>query len=175
MTNKGFTLIELMTAVSIFAIVMVISMGSITGIFEANRKSRTLKTVMANLNLTIESMSKEMRFGKNYHCGTAGSDITPQNCPSGATYLSFLSSENEQITYQLSGSSIEKKVNSGAYISVTAPEIIIDDLTFYVIGSGTGDVLQPKIMMKVKAHAGSDKNRTDLTLQTLVSQRVPDL
>ncbi len=164
-----------MTAISIFAIIMVISMGSIIGIFDANRKSRALKTVTNNLNLTIESMSKEMRFGKNYHCGSSGSATTPQNCPSGETFLSFLSSDSAQITYRLSGQAIEKKTGNDAYVAVTAPEIAIDSLIFYTLGAGTGDTLQPKILMKVKAHSGSNKGRTDLTLQTLVSQRVPDL
>jgi len=168
-------LIELMTAVSIFAIVMVISMGSIIGIFDANRKSRALKAVMGNLNLTIESMSKEMRFGRNYHCGSSGQPTSPQNCPSGDTSVSFLSSEDEQITYRLSGQSIEKKTGTGDYIAVTAPEIAVDSLDFFTLGAGAGDAVQPKVLMKIKAHAGSNRGRTDMTLQTLVSQRVPDL
>ena len=52
--NRGFTLIELMTAVSIFVVVMTISMGAILNIFDANRKARTLKTVLNNLNLVVE-------------------------------------------------------------------------------------------------------------------------
>src|SRR3989338_687085 len=97
--KKGFTLIELMTALSIFIIVMTISMGSIIGIFDANRKSRSLKTVLNNLNLAVESMSREMRFGKNYHCGS-GTVTDPQDCPAGDTLISFLSSNNIQTTYR---------------------------------------------------------------------------
>ena len=84
--NKGFTLIELMTAVSIFIVIMTVSMGSILSIFDANRKSRSLKTVMNNLNLALESMSREMRYGRSYNCGT---DSDP-NC-SGGTLMSFTS------------------------------------------------------------------------------------
>src|SRR3989338_9971712 len=90
--GRGFTLIELMIAVSIFIIVMTISMGSIISVFDANRKSRSLKTVLNNLNLTVESMMKEMRFGSNYHCGP-GAVTIPQDCPSGDTLMSFLSSK----------------------------------------------------------------------------------
>ena len=172
--KKGFTLIELMTAVSIFAIVLTISMGSIIGIFDANRKSRALKSVMSNLNLAVESMSKEMRFGKNYHCGS-GSVTTPQNCSSGATLMSFLANEGEQITNNLSGNSIVRQIDGGSSIAITAPEVFIDDLTFYTLGAGITDTLQPKVLMKIKAHAGSGKGRTDLTLQTVVSQRLPDI
>jgi prepilin-type N-terminal cleavage/methylation domain-containing protein len=174
MKNKGFTLIEVMTAVSIFAIVMTISLGSIVGIFDANRKTRTLKAIMGNLNLAIESMSKEMRYGQNYHCGS-GTITTPQNCAGGGTLISFLSSEGSQITYTLSGTTIEKEVDGGGFIPITAPEVIIDSLTFYTLGAGTGNTLQPKTTIRIKGHAGSDKSRSDFILQTLVSQRLPDL
>src|SRR3989344_8179976 len=101
--QKGFTLIELMVAVSIFIVVMTISMGSIIAVFDANRKSRSLKTVLNNLNLAVESMSKEMRFGRNYHCelsALASPPFTlPQNCAGGGKLMSFLSSHGVQITY----------------------------------------------------------------------------
>lgn len=178
--KKGFTLIELMVAVSIFIIVMTISMGAIIGVFDANRKSRSLKTVLNNLNLAVESMSKEIRFGKNYHCGASGDLTTPQNCQNASgdhTLMSFLSSDNLQIIYRLNGNIIEKSIDGGGtYIAITAPEIVIDDLTFYTIGAGISDTLQPKVIIKIKSHAGAtDKGRSDFTLQTLVSQRVLDI
>lgn len=173
--KKGFTLIELMTAVSIFAVVMVISMGSILGIFDANRKSRSLKTVINNLNLAVESISKEMRFGKKFHCGSSGTLELPQNCPNGDSFVSFKSTDGPQITYRLNGQTIEKSVDNSDYIALTAPELIIDELTFYVLGSAEGDGYQPKVLMRVKAHAGSGRGRSDFTLQTLISQRVLDL
>jgi len=173
-TLQGFTLIELMTAMSIFIIVMMISMGSIISIFDANRKSRSLKTVLNNLNLAVESMSKEMRFGKNYHCGS-GTVTTPQNCPSGDTLMSFLSSEGVQTTYRLNSNSIEKRIGNEEYIAVTAPEIAIDGLTFYTLGAGTNNTLQPKVLIMIKSHAGTGRSRSDFTLETLVSQRALDI
>lgn len=172
--KRGFTLIELMVALSIFIIVMTISMGSILGVFDANRKSRSLKTVLNNLDLAVESMAKEMRFGKNYHCGS-GTVTVPQNCSGGGTLMSFLSSDNVQITYSLNNQAIEKQVGSGIYIAVTAPEIVIDGLTFYTLGAGTSNTLQPKVIMIIKSHAGTGKGRTDLTLETLISQRALDI
>lgn len=173
-TNKGFTLIELIVAMALFIVVMTISMSSIIGVFDANRKSRSLKTVLNNLNLAVESLSKEMRFGRNYHCAATtspGTLTTPQDCAGGSTLMSFLSNDGVQITYRWNGPTIEKQVASGGYIAVTAPEIIIDDLDFYTRGAGTLDTLQPKVVIKIKSHAGTGKSRTDFTLQTLVSQR----
>ncbi len=173
---SGFTLIELMTAVSIFLIVVMISMSAIFGVFDANRKSRSLKNVMSNLNLAVEGMSKEMRFGTKYHCGVSGVSTAPQNCPGGDNYITFLSTNNEQITYRLNGTAIEKDVNGAGFVPLTAPEVVIEDLKFYVLGAGGSEVnfLQPKVEMHVKSRAGSGRSETKFALQTLVSQRMLD-
>lgn len=180
--KKGFTLIELMVAISIFVLVMTISMGSIIGVFDANRKARSLKTVLTNLNIAVESMSKEMRYGTNYHCGDSGIISESQNCSEdGDSSMSFLSSEDVQITYRWSGEEgdpIEKQVDDGEFIALTAPEITIDNVTFYVSGAGTSGPdasLQPKVIIKINGHSGETKGRSDFTLQTLVSQRSLDL
>ena len=171
--SRGFTLIELMTAISIFIIIMTVAMGSILNIFDINRKARSLKTVINNLNSAVDSMSREMRFGRIYHCGS-GSVEVPQNCPSGDTSMSFLSSNGEQITYRFNNNVIEKQVDNGGYVAVTAQEITIDSMVFYTLGAGTGDTLQPKVIIQMKSHAGTGKSRSDFTLETLVSQRVLD-
>src|SRR5690606_15170675 len=121
--SRGFTLVEVLVALSLFIIIMTVSMTSIVGVFDANRKSRSLKTVINNLNLAVESMAKEMRFGMNYHCGSSGTLTSPQSCPSGSDFISFLSSDDEQISYRFSEGRIEREVDSGGYIPVTAPEI----------------------------------------------------
>ncbi len=184
--KKGFTLIEIMTATSIFLVIMTISMGSIIGVFDANRKSQALKTVMNNMNLSLESMSREMRFGKNYHCETDPNTnrplTNPQNCigDEGAGKLvSFLSSDGDQIVYRQYGNTIEKSIDGGnSYVAITAPEMVIDDLSFYVFGvNPTPDnVLQPKVQIVIKGYAGAKESaKTNFTIQTMVSQRQLDL
>src|SRR3989344_3612671 len=127
-TSSGFTLIEMMTSVSIFIIVMTISMGAVLGIFNANEKVGTLKAVMDNLNFAVETMSREIRFGSRYHCG-AGSVTLPANCSGGSGLrMAFLSNDETQtIVYQRgSTNNIEKSIDGGVtYTSVTAPEVQI--------------------------------------------------
>lgn len=173
--RKGFTLIELMVSLSIFIIVVMLSMGSILGIFDANRKSKSLKSVMSNLNLAVESMSKEMRYGWNYHCGSSGTITVAQNCPAGDTFMSFLSSDNEQISYRLNGAALEKQINGGDFVAVTAPEVTIQSLKFYTLGAGLNNVLQPKVLILLKGSAGSGKDATGFILETMVSQRRVDV
>lgn len=175
-TNQGFTLIEIMTAVTIFAVVMTISMGSILGVFDTNRKSEALKAVMDNLNLAVESMSREIRFGSNYSCNPAfpiPDPPTSSNCSFGEDSIAFKGNDGRVIVYRLNGTGIEKSTDGGSnFLPVTATEISISDLTFYVLGALSGDQLQPKVLIKIKGTAGvKDIDQTDFTVQTLVSQR----
>lgn len=176
--QKGFTLIEIMTAVTIFAVVMTISMGSILGVFETNRKSEALKAVMDNLNLAVESMSREMRFGSLYNCGLVPPITSPQPCSDGRSSIAFRANDGRTIVYALVGDTIEKSTDGGtSYLPVTAEEISISSLSFYVLGvlPFGSDSLQPKVLIKIKGTAGvKAADQTDFTVQTLVSQRKLD-
>src|SRR5436853_500978 len=90
--KNGFTLIELMVASSIIIIVMVISIGAVLSIVDANRKAQSLNSVITNLNFAVESMVRDMREGKNFCQGTS----IPCNLP---YTISFFNSSGDQVTY----------------------------------------------------------------------------
>lgn len=188
MMKKGFTLIEIMTAVSVFAVITTISMGSILTVFDVNRKSESIKTVMDNLNLALESMAREMRFGTNYICDPLlpmlDTITAPDPCQSGGTSVAFLATDGvTKIVYRQTGSGvgIEKSRDGGqSFVPVTAPELTIQDIKFFVIGAlpsvSEGSPLQPKVLIRIRGVAGSKEGtKTSFTIQTLVSQRKLDV
>jgi prepilin-type N-terminal cleavage/methylation domain-containing protein len=171
--KKGFTLIEVMTALSIFAVVMTISMGAILGVFDANRKSESLKTIMDNLNFSMETMAREIRFAKNYNCNTVS---IPDCASSGNGWINFLSADGKQVYYQLNNTWIEKSTDAGVtFIPITSPEVTITGLRFFVYGASPTDGIQPRVLMQIKGFAGTKtKTSSSFTLQTLVAQRARD-
>ncbi len=177
-SSRGFTLVELMVAISLFLVVLTISLGSITSIFEANRKSQSLKAIMTNLNFAMEIMSRDIRFGTRYHCGESGVLSEPQNCTSGDSAIAFRSLDGEDVVYRLQGSGVERSINGGAFLPLTAPEIHVQDLKFFVLGAGQNDeaaFLQPKALILIRGYAGErPSSRSTFVLQTTVSQRVLD-
>jgi len=60
---------------------------------------------------------------------------------------------------------------------LTAPEIVINEAYFYVMGVQPGDEFQPKIVIILKGVAGSGKARTSSTfsIQATAVQRVLDI
>ena len=89
--------------------------------------------------------------------------------------MSFLSSDAVQITYRLNGTTFEKQVTtSGDWLPVIPPQVVIDSVNFYAFGTGAGDLLQPRMIVKIQAHSGTSTGRSDLSLETVISQRRPD-
>ncbi len=190
-TDKGFTLIELLIATAVFVAIMTVSLGSVVSILDAGRKARSLKSVMTNLNFTIEVMSREIKFGTHYHCTQDGEVVvfppSPQNCTStnglvAQKAISFVTSEDVDVIYKLVGTQIQKSIDGGVtFLGVTSPEIVIQDLRFFVFNSFSQastdpDEAQPRVTILVRGYAGErPSSQSNFMLQTTVSQRIPDI
>ncbi len=157
---KGFTLIEILVSVAIFAIVMVISLGALLSMSESDRKAQTLKAVINNLNFSLDSMSRSIRTGQNYHCDASivsPALTSPNDCAS-ATSFAYRSASGGTVIYKLisapastpAGDStrtlctqptgvvgcVTRSTDSGvSYAPITAPEVVITNLQFIVKGS----------------------------------------
>ena len=180
--TTGFTLVELMVAVSVFVMVMVISMGSILSIFDANKKSQTLRTVMDNLNFSLEAMTRTIRFGTNYHCDVTVGDIStpaPRDCPTGASSIIVKAADGSRVVYKLNNGRVIRSINGGADYFVTSSDVTISDLKFRVVGSTSysvgGDLYQPQVIITISGNAGvKATTRSSFNMQTTVSQRMFD-
>lgn len=184
--NKGFTLVEIMVSISVFAVIMLISSGSIYSVFDANRKSQTLRGVMDNLNLSLEAMTRTIRFGSRYHCDiTQGGGLnTVRDCAGGANSIAVLDSNGAQVVYQLctSGANtgrIARSIDCNTGPFVTGTNVTITSLNYYVLGStpySTGNnVIQPRVIISIAGYAGTKStSRSDFKLQTMISQRLFD-
>ncbi len=175
--QKGFTLIEMMVSVSIFAIVLVVSMGAILTIIDSNRKARTLTEVMNNLNFSLESMTRTIKTGVEPVVSGAGNTvitiqaINPDALPNDPF-------NRIPIQYRLNETTmaIEKNVNNTGWTSVTSDNVEISDLDFVATGDHTDDDIQPKVRVLIEGEARiNQKISSAFTIQTTVSQRRLDL
>ncbi|TAJ15444.1 prepilin-type N-terminal cleavage/methylation domain-containing protein [Patescibacteria group bacterium] len=193
--ERGFTLIEMMVSVSIFAMVMMVGVGALLSLVATNHRAQAINSVMNNLNAALENMSRSIRVGTLYNCVTSAavpppppvaSEISnPRDCASGGgRLLAFESSQgdpndsSDQVVYRLNGKQIERSLKSGAngtWVAITAPEVSIDTFDFYVIGSTQGDSLQPRVLMRIKGSAKVPGGTTTFTVQASVVQRVLDI
>jgi prepilin-type N-terminal cleavage/methylation domain-containing protein len=182
----GFTLIEMMVSVAIFAVVMTIALGALLAMSESDRKAQTLKSVINNLNFAMDSMSRSIRTGTEYNCNIAGDVTAREDCPSSsASSIAFRSSGGSTYYYCLGDASTGSCSPTGTAIlrsatggndaaSITSKEVIITALKFYVTGATDANV-QPKVTILIAGNVtvGAMKN-TPFYLQTTVTQRLYD-
>jgi hypothetical protein len=178
----------MIVAIGIFMVSMLIIVGSLVSLNNASRKARTERIVTDNLSAAMDSMTRSIRMGTSFHCGCAGSFDTPSDCPMSDTLgnggdqcLAFEGQSGssvtaaDQIIFKLSGGRLQRSTNGGiSYLDMTAPEISITNLKFYLRGS-TVDEDQPIITMNIRGKSGAHaKTMTDFNLQTTIAPRTPN-
>src|SRR3989344_6721595 len=175
--SSGFTLVEMIVAVALFAVVMLVSVGALLALVNANRKAQALQSVMNNLNITLDSMVRSVRMGSNYQCGS------DTDCPNGGKTLSFKPFDTSQprwiYNFNSNTKRLEKSV-SGTVAGlgpITAPEVTIEEMKFYVVNTDKTDEKQPKVVIVIKGSAGAEgsKARTTFHIQATAVQRVLDI
>ena len=195
-TQAGFSLIEMIVSISIFLIAILIIIGALISLSDASRKARSIRVVTDNLSAALDSMSRNIRMGGYYHCGcgspTTPGDTTfpnsPRDCPmtdnlggGGDACFAFEgqygdpTNVNDQIVYRLYGNRIQRSTDSGAtFKNLTAPEINISSLRFYVYGT-TPAQDQPMVTMLLRGAASTSiRTATDFNVQTTISGRTPN-
>ncbi|PIQ68938.1 MAG: hypothetical protein COV91_01575 [Candidatus Taylorbacteria bacterium CG11_big_fil_rev_8_21_14_0_20_46_11] len=181
--SAGFTLVEMIVAFAIFAMIMVISTGSLLSLIEANRKAQSMKTVVNNLHFAMENMSRNIRTGYAYHCGIGGTQGSTRDCVNKPEQsFSFLDSQNRVIIYQFREEedglgSIYRSIDDSDFLPITAPEIDVEQLRFFVAGAeDPNDNEQPRLLIVAKGRVlGRSKTPSLFDIETMVSQRRLDI
>lgn len=185
-SDTGFTLIEMMVAVAIFSIVMLVAVGALLSIIDANRKARAVKSVVNNVSFAIESMARQARLGTRYHCRGAALKALdePLNCSNGV-FFAFEHqfgdptdvSDQYVYRYNAGGKYIEFSRDGGnTFIPLTAPnQVRIERFRVDVHGAENTDGEQPRAVFRIRGVVHfNDRTETIFRLQTSVTQRILD-
>lgn len=180
--KRGFTLIEMIVAIGLFAVVMTISVGTLISVFDENRKAESLKVAMDGYSQVVDTISREMRFGRTYACGqppVPAANLQPADCAnSPASSISFVNENGFTVSYQEVGCAIQRwSEDTNQWVIMSPRDVCLNKFSFYVMGSQPGDTVQPKVFMVMSGIVGSSLkplDQTTFTVQTLVSQRALD-
>lgn len=190
MVNRGFTLIELLVSTAVFTMVMVIALGALLALAEADRKAQTLNAAVNNLSFALDSMSRTIRTGSNYHCGNSGTLTDPANCAGSdpESFIAVLAADGSKVAYCFSSGAIKRQIilagvsgslsndcSSANFLPLTATDVSVTNLSFYVTGTPIGDTIQPKVTILVSGYVPvTETRKTKFNLQTSVTQRIYD-
>lgn len=123
--KKGFSLIELMVAVGLFATVATIAIGALLGLSTAQKKAFYIQTNQDNVRYALETMAREMRTGVCYKQSSSDDSnvcfgfstaftSTPNACGGPSSCIQFVNSRREVVVYKhVFGSSDQNQTDCG--------------------------------------------------------------
>ncbi|HXF44001.1 MAG TPA: type II secretion system protein [Candidatus Paceibacterota bacterium] len=136
--QAGFTLIELIVAMSVFIIAITIAVGGFVRALRTQRMANQMLSVNSNASLAIEQMAREIRTGYNFGLN----NIAPGNCPAGQKEeLAFTNSRANSVFYRGENGAVLRKECSGTDCSassfepLTASNVKLEKLCFVNTGN----------------------------------------
>jgi prepilin-type N-terminal cleavage/methylation domain-containing protein len=184
--NRGFTLVEIMVAISIFAIVAVITVGALITLNTINKQAQAIKLAMDNLNFAVDSMTFQMKQGWLFECrDLSGPTVSLSegfgswDCPSGENGIVFTSpkfttssSPAKRVAYKFESGKIYScsgpEGGSCDFTQITNGDLGIEALTFIVTNSDAGSQLA-NISLYGTARVGQQTQ--GFAIQTSVAER----
>jgi len=190
--NSGFTLIEIMVALSVFMVIMLAAIGSLVIASDAASKARQTRIVMDSVNFAMESMTRNIRMGTNFTCKRAGETIylstspTPLNCD-GGELLAFIPAPQPptstlRIGYRrflrddtngpsgASTATLQSCDQTDTCTDIVSPDVDITYLKFYLVGAEP-EQIQPNVYIVLKGAVKVKGVWSNFAIQTMASQR----
>jgi prepilin-type N-terminal cleavage/methylation domain-containing protein len=187
--NKGFSLIELMVATSIFVVIMLAAMGALFHLLDGSKNSRALRISMDNINFAMESMTRSLRMGNRYYCTDTSElvyimqDLNTElynNCDHGQTAIAFFPYEGspDRLGYKLNErtngtQSLQRCKGSDpdSCVDIVSPDVNITHLKFFTFGSEPVDSIQAGTYIIIRGEVKVKEVDIPFSLQTMVSAR----
>ncbi|MBI2023791.1 type II secretion system protein [Candidatus Giovannonibacteria bacterium] len=185
--RRGFTLLEILISLGVFSIAVFIILTVLFSVSDAQKKTIAVQNAQDNLRYAFEAMTKEIRTGKVFHCGTGGSLTSPQNCayPNGESSFTFRNSAGQVVTYQVISNQLVKSSNGTIPCDpdpndvtdcqkITAIDLVlIDKMVFYADGTLGSDSAQSRVTIVLDGEVQDPRNigTAKINLQTTVSKR----
>ena len=185
--KRGFTLVEMMVSVAIFSIIMTVGIGALVSIVDKYNVSQQEKKAADSLNFVLESLTREIRLGRNYYSG-ADSDAHTGSAKNGEvladdTSLTHLigldaaDSRGYMIYYLQDGILYRRRITATTDITdpLTNPsDVFIESARIRVMNAeDPTDLKQPLVWIQFLSYP-KEREDSKKIIQTLVSQRVLD-
>lgn len=168
--NRGYTLIELVVAVGLFALIMTLASGAYFMMINLNRQVQGVTTGINNLSFALETMTRDIRTGTAYSGGGNSFSFTPAD---GGATITYTRGTQQGVNGQVGDITITKNSITTA---LTDPSVDITSLTFYVSGTTPGDSDQPHVTIVVSGSVTYGPEKTELfSVETGATMRGSDI
>lgn len=160
LSSRGFTLIEIMVAVSIFAIVALIATGALLTANRVNQRAQAIKLAMDNINFALDMIT--------YSAKTISSEAGSGSCVEGVggvPELIFNRGSADELKFSLDGNGHLLKDS----IVLTADNINITNLCFHV--SSLSSTSWPKVIIDISGEVDLGRDNFPFSFHTTATKR----
>lgn len=180
--EAGFSLVEIITALSIFIVVITVSSSIFQHVIIGQRKAIAGQNGQESIRYIFEIVSKELRMAKRFtsecatQLGAAGATDRVYNLNGGADTIYFKNKDDECVRYYVDGNNDFKvqRVNENGTNNVegimTPEKVTVSDINFEVVDSPDYS-LMPKITVRIEFELDSGSAVETVDMQTTVSAR----
>ena len=169
MNNKGFTILEMLIAVTIFTLVVASASGLFVSSLKAQRSTLAYQQLLDQTSYLMEYMSRAVRMAKKDITG-ACTGTAKLNYVFSGQCLKFMNYKNPSQCQQfcLVGSRIVDE--NGNYL--TASDLKVTSFNVSLSGQTQSDDLQPKVTVLLNIQG---RENSKIKIQTTISQRNLDI
>lgn len=188
-SNKGYTLIEMLVGISVFLILIAVSVEFFVSSLEMQQKALLSQRLLDNVSYVSEYMGRALRMAQK---DTVGLCIDANNnyatTTNGRGGIKFLNYRGECWEFYQSATSTANKISSLIvvvnYSTSTATSTLTSEflnvVSFKVVPSGwnSGDTLQPRTTLFLDAKMIKNNKpelQPTIKIQTTISQRNLDI
>lgn len=169
--NSGFTLVEVLVAMGIFAVVMSAAVGIFVSGSSSQKKIFEFNVTQGEAGYLMETISRELRMAVAISDGTDGNPDQRNNGDSSIEFMNYNEDLTRYCRSNVNGDCTDD--DSGDYFSrngevISSPDVKIEYLRFYV--SDNFNQIQPIVTVVLKVKSTS-QHGTELVLQNSVSMR----
>jgi prepilin-type N-terminal cleavage/methylation domain-containing protein len=184
--RAGFTLVELLVSIALFAILVSIAAGGFVNALRTERQAAAMMAAQSNVSIAFEQMTRETRTGYLF-CHDAGSSVPSAACNACTidvithvwtcpNTLEYYNANGEKVDYTLDVNGvINRAVNGGPAQAITGDNVSIRYLNFTIYGNIEGDHWNPRVTISAGvAPHDSTINWNITNLETSISARSID-
>jgi len=168
--NQGFTLIEMVVATAVFAVVLSAIAGSYLSVLRLNEKSRTVRVVEQNARFITEFLTREIRNGTIDFSAAGYNGSVPNNGM--VTYLYLLNSTGARETLDFVGTNI-RLTKGSASTNLSGSDVRVSNLVFYVYPSNQSSQNTVGFSFKVTSNttAQTPGRESSVVIQSTIATR----
>lgn len=179
--QKGYTLIELVIVIAVFAIIIVAAVSAFVSVVQYQRRLLSQQEVLNQSNYAIEYMGRALRMAKNDISGEClgvayiGYNYAITNDGYGIKFINHSDGDSCQ-EFRLDPASqeiVESKDGSDP-ISLFADSVQVNYFNFRIYGEVGSDYIQPRVAISIEVQRRGEGDQPLMKIQTTVSQRSID-